>query len=207
MGCDGGTIPKRHELVKTAKKGEQKDKDMARNAKWTQCTINQQQLSPPIMVCELGRLYSKESILEYLLDPSVSDNCPHILNMRHVKELKLTPNPGYGKIPAGCHDQYHDTHVAKYVCPVVGVEMNGKHKFCALWSCGCVLSERALKEIDCDSCHNCGTTFQEEDIIVIYSEDEDLALMEMNMNVRREKVKALRKEKKAKKMKHKLDRR
>ena len=57
MGCDGGTIPKRHELVKTAKKGEQKDKDMDRSAKWTSCTISQQELTTPIVMCELGRLY------------------------------------------------------------------------------------------------------------------------------------------------------
>ena len=57
MGCDGGTIPKRHELVKTAKRPEQKDKDMHRKAKWSLCSISQQQLAQPVMVCELGRLY------------------------------------------------------------------------------------------------------------------------------------------------------
>lgn len=57
MGCDGGTIPKRHELVKTAKRPEQKDKDMARNANWTTCSITQQPLEEPIVTCELGKLY------------------------------------------------------------------------------------------------------------------------------------------------------
>lgn len=57
MGCDGGTIPKRHELVKTAKRPEQKDKDMDRRAKWTTCSITQQALEEPIVACELGKLY------------------------------------------------------------------------------------------------------------------------------------------------------
>jgi hypothetical protein len=31
--------------------------------------------------------------------------------------------------------------------------MSGKFRFVALWSCGCVFSERALKEIDTKICH------------------------------------------------------
>ena len=57
MGCDRGTIPKRHELVKTAKRPEQKDRDMDRSAKWSDCALSQQSLIPPIMTCELGKLY------------------------------------------------------------------------------------------------------------------------------------------------------
>lgn len=57
MGCDGGTIPKRHELVKTAKRPEQKDKDMDRRAKWSTCCISQQALTKPIVTCEMGKLY------------------------------------------------------------------------------------------------------------------------------------------------------
>ena len=30
------------------------------------------------------------------------------------------------------------------------------HRFCFLWSCGCVLSERALKEIKMETCHKVG---------------------------------------------------
>lgn len=62
MGCDGGTIPKRHELVRTAKRPEQKDKDMDRQSKWSTCTISQQALATPVVVCELGKLY------RYILD-------------------------------------------------------------------------------------------------------------------------------------------
>lgn len=208
MGCDGGTIPKRHELVKTAKRGEQKDKDMDRAAKWNLCTISQEPLVLPIMMCELGKLYNKESILEYILDntiPTNGTNCSHITNMKHVKQLQLTPNAGYASKASECHDQYFDTQTAKYVCPVVGLEMNGKYKFCAVWQCGCAVSERALKEVDTVNCHKCGDTFEKDDVVVINAEDDDLELMEERMRLRREKMKALRKEKKSKKGKRTAD--
>ncbi|KAG7261978.1 hypothetical protein CRUP_001211, partial [Coryphaenoides rupestris] len=95
MGCDGGTIPKRHELVKGPKKVE-----------------------------------------------------------KDIKELNLTDNPeweGEGRTTKG--DRYEDMHSAMFICPVVGLEMNGKHRFCYLQTCGCVFSDRALKEVKTEICH------------------------------------------------------
>jgi hypothetical protein len=63
MGCDGGTIPTRDELVKLKKKPEQRDKDGHRIFRWQHCSISQQPLRKPVMACELGRLYNKESII------------------------------------------------------------------------------------------------------------------------------------------------
>ena len=42
MGCDGGTIPTRDELVKLKKKPEQKDADAVRLLKWAHCALSQQ---------------------------------------------------------------------------------------------------------------------------------------------------------------------
>lgn len=77
--------------------------------------------------------------------------------------------------------------------------MNGKYKFIALWSCGCVLSERALKEVGSETCHNCGVKFSNDDIIVLNPEEDDIDKMKINMKDRREKQKLLKKEKKDKK--------
>ncbi|XP_057308326.1 replication termination factor 2-like [Hydractinia symbiolongicarpus] len=202
MGCDGGTIPKRHELVKTAKRPEQKDKDMDRSAKWSNCTISQQALTTPIMTCELGKLYSKESVIEFLLDRTICTSAQHIRNLKDVKQLNLTENNSFAKRSSELADQYYDTHTSKYVCPVVGLEMNGKYKFCAIWTCGCVLSERALKEVETELCHKCGEKFSKDNIIVLNPDGEDVEHMETNMKNRREKMKALRKEKKEKKSKN-----
>ncbi|XP_066924071.1 replication termination factor 2-like [Clytia hemisphaerica] len=198
MGCDGGTIPKRHELVKTAKRPEQKDKDMDRKAKWSTCTISQQPLSSPVVACELGKLYSKESIIEFLLDRSICETANHIRNLKDVKTLKLTPNAGFDSKASGTANEYYDTQSARFVCPVVGIEMNGKYKFYTLWSCGCVLSERAFKEVESETCHNCGEKFDKDDVIVLNAEGEDLEKMETNMKERREKMKKAKKLKKEK---------
>ena len=76
--------------------------------------------------------------------------------------------------------------------------MNGKYKFYALWSCGCVLSERAFKEVESETCHNCGEKFEKDDIIVLNAEGEDLEKMETNMKERRERMKKAKKQKKEK---------
>ena len=55
MGCDGGTIPKRHELVKTKQRPEAKDKTSNRAALWTLCSLSSQLLKDPIVACQLGR--------------------------------------------------------------------------------------------------------------------------------------------------------
>ncbi|CAK9813877.1 Replication termination factor 2 [Anthophora quadrimaculata] len=175
MGCDGGTIPRRDELVRVKKKPEQKDKEAELAFKWRHCTIKQLPLQPPVVGCALGHLYSKESVLEGLLDRStLPESAQHIKTLKDVKNLNLTSNPAFE-------------------------EMNGKYKFCFLWSCGCVMSERALKEVKSKICHQCQQPFTETDIVIINAEGDDLKLMEKNMTVRKAT------QKKSKKQKHNED--
>lgn len=47
--------------------------------------------------------------------------------LQDLKELKLTENKGYGRPKSEKGDSYIDTQDAKYICPVVGITMNGKH--------------------------------------------------------------------------------
>nr|CAG4638621.1 EOG090X0ACT [Cyclestheria hislopi] len=196
MGCDGGTIPKRDELVKTKKKPEKKDKDADLFCKWRLCAITQQRLQAPIVSCELGRLYNKESILELLLDKSkMVDVAKHIRNLKDLKELVLTPNPSYEKA-ASKGDAYNDLQAAEYICPVIGLEMNGKFKFCYIWTCGCVMSERALKEIKTTVCHKCQKPFKEEDIIILNPSDEEITKQTTQMDVRRFQAKTEKKSQK-----------
>lgn len=105
-------------------------------------------LQPPIVGCSLGRLYSKESVLEGLLDRNtLPESAAHIKNLKDVRNLNLTSNPAFDGNKAEKGDGYTDGGKSPYICPVIGLEMNGKYKFCFLWSCGCVMSERALKEV------------------------------------------------------------
>ncbi|KAG8131698.1 hypothetical protein E2320_009619, partial [Naja naja] len=86
MGCDGGTIPKRHELVKGPRKMEKVDKNAELVAQWYYCTLSQEKLSRPIVACELGRLYNKDAVIEFLLDKS-SDKVL-VEAASHIKSIK-----------------------------------------------------------------------------------------------------------------------
>lgn len=201
MGCDGGTIPKRDELVKTKQKREENDKNIELLAKWQLCAISSHKLIEPIMSCDLGRLYNKEAVIEYLLDKTSTPNamlCKHIRSMRDVITLNLTKKSNYNDKKVEIDGQYVDTHDSQFICPVVGLDMNGKYKFCYLRSCGCVLSERALKEVKSETCHKCNKEFTDEDIIVINGNDTEIQFLKKRMNERRNKAKEEKKSKKRK---------
>uniref|UniRef100_A0A3B3ZIG3 Replication termination factor 2 n=1 Tax=Periophthalmus magnuspinnatus TaxID=409849 RepID=A0A3B3ZIG3_9GOBI len=194
MGCDGGTIPKRHELVKGPKKVEKVDKNAELAAKWKYCALSQEKLKRPIVACELGRLYNKDSIIEYLLDKSAerpnSEAVTHIRGTRDIKELNLTDNPEWeGERRNTKGDRYEDIHCGMFICPVVGLEMNGKHRFCYLQTCGCVFSERALKEVKTEICHKCGDPFKTDDVVVLNGTKEEVDKLREKMEEKRAKAK------------------
>ncbi|XP_028854424.1 replication termination factor 2 isoform X2 [Denticeps clupeoides] len=203
MGCDGGTIPKRHELVKGPKKVEKVDRDAEIAARWRHCALSQEKLRRPVVACELGRLYNKDAVIEYLLDKSAerpnTEVASHIRGIKDVKELNLTDNPAWeGDRMNTKGDRYEDVHCAMFICPVVGLEMNGKHKFCFLLTCGCVFSERALKEVKTEICHKCGDPFQDGDLVFLNGTKEEVEKLRERMGERRVKAKAAKKSKKNK---------
>ncbi|XP_067928859.1 replication termination factor 2-like [Watersipora subatra] len=195
MGADGGTIPRRDELVKEKKKPEKKDKTSELKHQWNDCCISQLPLRLPILACEYGNLYNKESILELLLDKSKYEGqakFTHIRSLKDVKELNLTDNPAFART-----DGKMDTsNSALYVCPVTGLEMNGKHRFAYLWTCGCALSERALKEVPSQTCHKCAKPYTSNDVIILNGNDDDFDLMKGKMEERRLAAKQSKKSKK-----------
>ncbi|XP_075997048.1 replication termination factor 2 [Genypterus blacodes] len=202
MGCDGGTIPKRHELVKGPKKVEKVDKNAELAAKWKYCALSQEKLKRPIVTCELGRLYNKDAVIEYLLDKTAerpnTEAVTHIRGIKDIKELNLTDNPEWeGERRNSKGDRYEDIHCGMFICPVVGLEMNGKHRFCYLQTCGCVFSDRAMKEVKTDICHKCGDSFRGDDAIVLNGTKEEVEKLREKMEVKRAKAKA-KKSKKSK---------
>ncbi|KAK4303955.1 hypothetical protein Pmani_024080 [Petrolisthes manimaculis] len=196
MGCDGGTIPRRDELVKTKKKPEQKDKNSERLYRWRHCAVSQAPLKEPVVGCELGRLYNKEEVLTRLLDRASEAGVAHIKGLKDIRELRLTPTPGYTDEGAQKGDAYTDHQAARYVCPVTSLEMNGKYRFVFVWSCGCVVSERALKEVPSPVCHKCGQVYREEDVIPLNPTEEEQEAVKAAMVARRAAAKAAKKAKK-----------
>lgn len=119
--------------------------------RWRHCAITQQPLQQPIVMCGLGRLYSKQNVIENLLEKDkMPDSAKHITSLKDVKNLVLTANPNYKDCNKS--EGMLDVRSAPFICKLIGLEMTGKFKFVALWTCGCVFSERALKEIKSSIC-------------------------------------------------------
>jgi hypothetical protein len=171
MGGDGGSIPGRQDLVYTKKRGEQKDKDFHRIYKWQHCAIKQEPLKRPIVSCELGKLYNKESILQMLIDKGEKPtNAAHIRNLKDVKELDLTDNPSFkGKDPSVTDGKYEDVQGSPWICPLTGLEMNGRFNFVFDWTNGKVISDRAYVMMKDDE----ASRILEENVVIINPDEGD----------------------------------
>ncbi|TRY61444.1 hypothetical protein TCAL_06247 [Tigriopus californicus] len=194
MGNDGGSIPRRDELVKTKQKKEQKDKDSDRLTRWQHCHLTQEALGRRIVACQLGRLYKKEAIIERLLDQEkpFPPDCNHIKSIKDVKDLELVENPSYENRNPSKGDNYIDSSIAPWICPMTGIEMNGRFKFVFDWKTGKVLSEKANKLVKRDD----PMKISEENVIILNPESEDASLMLTKMEARKAREKALKKAKK-----------
>ncbi|GMR53539.1 hypothetical protein PMAYCL1PPCAC_23734 [Pristionchus mayeri] len=187
MGADGGTIPKRCELIKKKKKTEKLDKNMKNAAKWRTCQMSQQKLKKPIVADRLGRMYCKEAVIEAILNKSVPESCD-------VKELRLADNKDYKDSDKKGGDAYDDANQTPFLCPVTTTPMNGINAFIFNWKCGCVVSEKAIHEVKSENCHGCGEAWKEEDALMLFPPQEI-----------EEKYKEMLEKKKAKKRKEGSD--
>lgn len=72
------------------------------------------------------RLYNKESLLLALLDKhNLPEVAQHIRSLKDIIQLSLTPNPAYKPAAVAMAEA---TQAAEFVCPVSGLEMNGRHR-------------------------------------------------------------------------------
>ena len=119
----------------------------------------------------------------------------HIRSLKDVVELQLTPNPSYK--PSDKADTYNDVQSSEYICPVTGLEMSGHHRFTFIRTCGCVLSEKALKEVPSENCHKCGKPFVKEDVIIINGTEEDIERQREAMEEKRKAVRLTKRKRKS----------
>lgn len=138
-------------------------------------------------------------MIEFLLnrDTFPADIAGHIRTLKDVKELNMTEKRGFDE-KSGVNNDHVDSQDSRFICPVVGLEMSGKYKFFYSRICGCVLSERALKQVKTDDCHKCGQPFHESDLVVINGSEEEVSKLRQLMEERREKAKAEKRGKKRK---------
>ncbi|KAJ3373460.1 hypothetical protein HDU91_000075 [Kappamyces sp. JEL0680] len=180
MGCDGGSIPRREEMVKTKKAAVKLDLSLQIQAMFSTCALSKDALAVPVVSCALGKLYNKSSILQYLLNKSTFGDADkivsHITSLKDVVSLNLTLNPLAGKETSSAIQSAFQDKVlpAQFICPVTLKEMNGNSKFCYLATCGCVVSEQALKTVQSSNCLVCSTPFSKDtDVVLINPSSED----------------------------------
>ncbi|WVW84130.1 hypothetical protein I302_106159 [Kwoniella bestiolae CBS 10118] len=147
MGADGGSIPDRRDLVRTKAQAGQTDKSLLREL-YVLCALSKKPLSKPVVLDPLGKLYNKDSILEYFLDKTKYGDgeqiCGHLKGVKDLLTLNLTSNPDYSPSTATADTQYTKT---PFICPLSLREMSGVIPFIAIKSCGCVFSDAALRGI------------------------------------------------------------
>ncbi|KAG1049086.1 hypothetical protein G6F43_008569 [Rhizopus delemar] len=204
MGNDGGSIPRRIELVKEKPRDVKFNPDLERIAAWFYCALSKLPLEQPIVSCGLGKLYNQDAIIEYLLDRSAYGDgdkiCSHISSVKDTVKLNLTPNPTYNDKTSNFNTKMGNLEKdiqSKFICPISMKEMNGKHRFVYLDSCGCTFAEQSLKEIPSKECFNCGKSFENNNIITLNPNKDELEVMKRNMEEKKAKAKAERKAKKA----------
>jgi len=231
MGLDGGTIPSRADILRRSSwrlanadnsrstrggnidnvsNGEpgQATKQEQGRIKWSVCALSGEQLSNETVACELGRLYNRLSVVEFLLGEGVfaqkkedlkKNGFAHIKNLKSVFELHLQKNPEVNKHKAPLRsDETTSVAVGLFICPITQIEANGHHPFSALRTCGHVFSEKALNQMEGDvkTCWLCNVPFEKNDVISLNSTHPDVVSnLEKRME---EKEKQGQKEKKEK---------
>ncbi|KAL2264480.1 hypothetical protein VTK26DRAFT_45 [Humicola hyalothermophila] len=190
MGNDGGSIPTRRELVKSAARtptvSELKATALENlNHAWTHDPLTSEPLEMENVVSDWrGRLYNYESILKGLMPRDEADDtaAPALVNgesaeltfastgirsLRDVVKLKFrryTP-PGHKGEPI-------------WACPVSQKELGAATKAVYLVPCGHVFAEAAIKRIQEEICPECSEPFKARDVIpILPTEQADLDIL------------------------------
>lgn len=166
MGNDGGSIAKRIDLVREKTREVRKDTITINQNRSKYCAISNTTLQKPIVGCRLGYIYNKEALLSCLINKTIPKAFNHIRRLKDVKDIRATEN-------SNKQSPY------PLVCPLTAVEYNGLTRFVFLWTCGCLLSEKALTKPkgaeDTLQCPLCSSAYKETDIVPLYLAPEEIA--------------------------------
>ena len=187
MGNDGGSIPKRRELVKEAARNPTVSELKATALEslshaWTHDPLNSEELDMGNLVSDWqGRLYNYETILKALMPDNGDETtatapgaheltfaATGITSLRDIVKLKLKRYA-----PPGSKEK------EIWACPVSLKELGPSTRSVYLVPCGHVFAKVAMKQIQEEACPECSEPFQKGDIIPILptekSEIEKLA--------------------------------
>eukprot|EP00826_Nyctotherus_ovalis_P062297 TRINITY_DN8989_c0_g1_i20.p1 TRINITY_DN8989_c0_g1~~TRINITY_DN8989_c0_g1_i20.p1 ORF type:complete len:263 (+),score=89.66 TRINITY_DN8989_c0_g1_i20:132-920(+) len=167
MGNDGGSIPGRRELVKEKKQERRVDWRAIARTRALYCALSKEAFRKPLMVCRLGNLFNKAAIVSALVEKKLPKCFAHIRSLKDLREAKVLLKSEITGRP---------TEESPIVCPLTQTEYDGVHKFCMMWNCGCIISERALKELSkgkMTKCINCGKACLQSDVITLNPSKEE----------------------------------
>jgi hypothetical protein len=198
MGGDGGTKSLQRKFLRSAQiqgHSEKASKSEILAMKWSTCHLSGEPLQEPIVACKCGFLYNKEAILSAIIEKRMPEELKHIRKLKDLIELKLCPNPTK-KSGEGSIESFWSTSTilnGAFYCPITMVEMNGLHPFSVIQSCGCVISDKALKEVPSPTCLRCGKDFSEVDVYKINPPDDVVSTIRAELVATAREEKLLRK--------------
>jgi hypothetical protein len=183
MGNDGGSIPKRRELVKEAARAQTVSELKATALEslshaWTQDPLSSEPLDMENVASDWrGRLYNYESILKGLVPSGDADEeqanghdmtfaSTGIKSLRDIVRLRFKRYK-----PAGSKEK------ETWACPVSLKELGPSTRAVYIVPCGHVFAEVAIKEITDQehNCPECSEPFEEQDIMpILPTEEADL---------------------------------
>ncbi|KAF3761263.1 hypothetical protein M406DRAFT_333340 [Cryphonectria parasitica EP155] len=192
MGNDGGSIPKRRELVKEAARNPTVSELKATALEslshaWTHDPLSSESLDMENTVSDWrGRLYNYESILKGLMPSDVDADAEDKANgndmtfsQTGVKSLRDIVRLRFKRYkPAGSKAK------EIWACPVSLKELGPATKSVYIVPCGHVFAEVAIKEITDQehNCPECSEPFEDQDIIPILPiEEAELVKLERRM--------------------------
>ncbi|KAF2487795.1 Rtf2 RING-finger-domain-containing protein [Neohortaea acidophila] len=167
MGNDGGSIPKRRELVKEAARARttaevKETQHSQQEYYWSTDPISRLPLSAPVVSDCAGKLYNKDTILEFLVEGRRAEEAEvetrgAVRSLRDVVEVRFEG--------ASSTDGEATT---KWKCPVTGDRLGAGSKAVYLIPCGHAFSSAAIKEVfSGDKCIVCDAAYAANDVIPI----------------------------------------
>ena len=208
MGNDGGSIPKRRELVKEAAKALtvaqiKEVRNEQQEHAWSHDPLSRKPLAKPVVSDSAGTLYNKDTIIEFLLkgeDDVQKGEWEKVLGgrvkgLKDVVEVKFQVDDAEGNKEEGDRKE-------RWVCPITGKELGPGAKAVYLVPCGHAFAGSVVKEVQGETCLQCNQVYAENDVIPILPvEDTDIARLTLRMKTLREKglAHSLKKDKSAKK--------
>jgi hypothetical protein len=195
MGNDGGSIPKRRELVQEAARSKTTTEVKEIQAEqqeyfWTTDPISNAPLEPPIVSDSNGRLYCKESVLKLLTgDESIIKEEAERATLGAIKTLKDVVEVKFEEeAQSGTERNANGSKTHKWVCPITNKALGPGSKAVYLVPCGHAFSSAAIKEVADEKCLQCGESYAPNDVIPIVPTSEvDIARLSLRMKTLKEK--------------------